>query len=281
MSGDAGQPRPEAGEIAPGAIPVSEASPPTASGPERDELSYPPVDFDAGFFESPPSASPESKEEWGPDPAVELSESPLAKRRRAQLKKYVSVGLGTASAVCLAALVKGTLATARGGSNPQGHASTAVEPAHRPLPEPVVGKTPSVAEAPVEKTPPAAEAPVENTPPAEETAAVKLASLPNGAGDRTTATAAKADNETPEPDPRDALRQKRASQAALERGRIAASIEAGENAVLLDPLDADAWLILGAAYQQKGDLGQARRCYKACVQRAQRGSRRECFAMVR
>jgi tetratricopeptide (TPR) repeat protein len=243
----------------------------STGGPERDDLSFPPVDFDAGFFEWPPRASHESTPQWGPDPALELNESPLAKQRRAQLKTYVSIAVGIASAVCVAALVKGALANARDNSSVPRHATAAVRQASRPLPE-----------APPEKSPPAPRAYV----------ATRVGASSNATGDSPTPVTPAAEppaneegpnaaNEAPDPDPREAARQKEASQAALEHGRIAASIEAGEHAILLDPSDADAWLVLGAAYQQKGDLREARRCYKACVQRAPRGNRRECIAMLR
>jgi len=78
-----------------------------------------------------------------------------------------------------------------------------------------------------------------------------------------------------------ATAEKNASQAALERGNVGASIAAGERSVALDPTDAESWLILGAAYQQQGDDHDARRCFVACVRNANRGPKRECAAMLR
>ena len=63
------------------------------------------------------------------------------------------------------------------------------------------------------------------------------------------------------PDPVAALDAKRTSQRALDRGNAKASIEAGEQSVALDPTDAEAWLILGAAYQARGAYAEARRCF--------------------
>jgi tetratricopeptide (TPR) repeat protein len=71
------------------------------------------------------------------------------------------------------------------------------------------------------------------------------------------------------------------AQGALEKGRAAQAIEAGERAVALDPTDAEAWLILGAAYQQQGAFARARRCFATCTQVATRGPRRECAALLR
>jgi Flp pilus assembly protein TadD len=51
--------------------------------------------------------------------------------------------------------------------------------------------------------------------------------------------------------------------------------------VALDPTDAESWLILGAAYQQQGNDKDARRCFGACIQKANRGPKRECAAMLR
>jgi Flp pilus assembly protein TadD len=62
---------------------------------------------------------------------------------------------------------------------------------------------------------------------------------------------------------------------------LGAAIEAGERSVQLDPTDGEAWLILGAAYQTKGDAKEARRCYKSCVEQGKRGPRNECAAMLR
>jgi Flp pilus assembly protein TadD len=83
------------------------------------------------------------------------------------------------------------------------------------------------------------------------------------------------------PDPAAALVARRTSQGALERGNAKASIEAGEQSVTLDPTDAEAWLILGAAYQARGTYPEARRCFSSCVHIATRGPRGECAALLR
>jgi Flp pilus assembly protein TadD len=78
-----------------------------------------------------------------------------------------------------------------------------------------------------------------------------------------------------------ALEEKNDARRALERGKVTESIEAGERAVALDPQDGEAWLLLGAAYQEKGKLGDARRCYAACLKQGKRGPLGECQAMLR
>ena len=74
---------------------------------------------------------------------------------------------------------------------------------------------------------------------------------------------------------------KRDAEAALEKGRTAQAIEAGERAIALDPTDAEAWLILGAGYDQRGAYAQARRCFASCAREATHGPRRECAALLR
>jgi tetratricopeptide (TPR) repeat protein len=82
-------------------------------------------------------------------------------------------------------------------------------------------------------------------------------------------------------DPVEAKRKKRESQSLLERGKAGAAIDAGEAAVALDPEDAEAWLILGAAYQQKGDAKRAREAFSQCLKQGKRGPKAECAAMLR
>jgi Tfp pilus assembly protein PilF len=77
------------------------------------------------------------------------------------------------------------------------------------------------------------------------------------------------------------MEQKLTAQAYLEQGDAPSAIQRGERSVRLDPGDADAWLVLGAAYMLRGANGQARRCFSTCVQVAKRGDRGECAALLR
>ncbi len=74
---------------------------------------------------------------------------------------------------------------------------------------------------------------------------------------------------------------KRLAQRELEKGHTEKAIEAGERSVALDATDAEAWLILGAGYDQRRAYAEARRCFAACVQQATRGPRGECAALLR
>jgi hypothetical protein len=79
----------------------------------------------------------------------------------------------------------------------------------------------------------------------------------------------------------EATQAKQDAEKALEKGHAAQAIEAGERSVALDPTDAEAWLILGAGYDQRGAFAQARRCFATCAKVATRGPRRECAALLR
>ena len=85
-----------------------------------------------------------------------------------------------------------------------------------------------------------------------------------------------ADTSTPE----SAADAKAASLAALVQGKLDEAIAAGERATTLDPTDGDSWRILGAAYQNKGDIPSARRCYRECTKSATRGDVRECTFLL-
>jgi hypothetical protein len=149
-------------------------------------------------------------------------------------------------------------------ANPAGAASVARE-------------TPAAQEA-VTPPPAVAGTQVAKAPQAVAVAQVVTASRPVNAPTVVSVPPARAPQPAAAPQ---AVTEKSASQAALERGKIAASIAAGERSVALDPTDGEAWLVLGAAYQAQGNASEARRCYSACVQKGNRGPRRECAAMLR
>jgi TPR repeat len=91
--------------------------------------------------------------------------------------------------------------------------------------------------------------------------------------------------ETIEPSPsapsdESAEQEKTASLVALEQGKVEEAVAAGERATALDPTDADAWRILGAAYEDQGSFAAARRCYQSCTKSATRGDVRECTLLL-
>jgi tetratricopeptide (TPR) repeat protein len=129
---------------------------------------------------------------------------------------------------------------------------------------------------------PAAETPiVEVAPPAPREEALPALPVREEARPAAPAREEAAPGEVAPADAASALEAKRASQGALEKGHTEEAITAGERAVALDPTDAEAWLILGAAYDQRGARADARRCFKSCVDLARRGPRGECSALLR
>lgn len=83
---------------------------------------------------------------------------------------------------------------------------------------------------------------------------------------------------TAAPNPARALREE--ARAALERGAGAAAISAGQRSVAVDPTDAEAWLILGAAYQQAGQEAAAQAAFASCARLAKRGPVGECASFA-
>ncbi len=115
---------------------------------------------------------------------------------------------------------------------------------------------------------PADPAPAQAAAPAQPAAQTAVADAPAAAS-----AAAPVSDKT-------AAQEKKASSQALERGNAKAAIEAGERSVALDPTDGEAWLILGAAYQQVGKNGDAKRCFNSCIKDGKRGPISECRAML-
>jgi cytochrome c-type biogenesis protein CcmH/NrfG len=213
--------------------------------------------------------------------------SPEARSRRARFARYVIGTVAAATVLCAAAFVK--TAFEQGWGVPSQHASAAPsaaaapevaaveppapalapapapEPARAPAPEPAVAAAPAPAVAmatePVTAQPGAAQAPGPEVAPVEAVQTTQAAAAnPAPAGN------AKKDRES--------------ARFALERGDLGGAITSGERSVGLDPTDGEAWLILGAAYQSRGELTEAKRCYRACVDQATRGPKGECRAMA-
>ncbi len=134
----------------------------------------------------------------------------------------------------------------------------------------------SVATAPV---PPAGDpaAAVATSHPAAP-APLAPAAAPPAVGDPAPAAAsASAPGATPD----EAVDAKRGAQRALDHGKASLAVQLGERSVELDPTDADAWLVLGAAYLQRGAFKDARRCFSSCAKEATHGARGECAALLR
>jgi hypothetical protein len=233
--------------------------------PAAADASIPPVDLDNHFFTTGThhhEVAEDHEHHEERDPRMVLKLSPAAAKRRAQFQRYVKLAVGAASVLCLAALVK--VAVAHNHEEPVvRRASASMQVAPPPVAQP--------AEM-TQRAKPVDEIPPPPPPVAEPVPAPAPAAAP-AAADTTTPTETAAPTE---PDPKAAAREKHASQLALERGKAADAIAAGERSVALDPSDAEAWLILGAAYQEKGDAANARRSFKSCLSEGKRGPKWEC-----
>ncbi len=225
------------------------------------------------FFDSAPQLTTPEPPVMAPEPAPRLVaiDSAAVRARRRYLMRYVAGAVTVAGVIGLAAIIRVTMARdASAADTPRptsaiaaslpavapesAPASNAADPV-LPQPDPVVAAEPPA--APVPPADPADQAVAADPPPPAPAAEV----APPG-------TQAAGDAK------KEALR-------ALDRGRLAEAVEAGEQSVALDPGDADAWLVLGAAYQKQGHYVEARRCFTTCAAQAQRGPRGECRALLR
>ena len=252
----------------------------------KDNGSLAPLVRDAGvvdeiadrFFESVPAPPPpEPPILVEPAPRRVAIESAAVRARRRYLMRYVAGAVSVASIIGLAAVVRMTTARV---------ASAAASPRHgSAIAASLAAETASPNDDPIAPAdPPAPSANADPSPdPAGAAAAPAGSAEPANPGPDTPAPQDPAGAPTAVPDvsPRAAAEAKRDAQRALDRGRLADAIEAGEESVALDPTDADAWLLLGAAYQQKGRFPDARRCFSTCVDQARRGALWECRALLR
>jgi hypothetical protein len=217
------------------------------------------------------------------DAAREIArfESPAFKERQRYLMRYVAGAVAFSGAICLAAFFR-IAAAATDPSAQMPHASQAAR-AFEPFPtppaelpaEPVVAAAviappppaPVPQEAPVAATPVAPAAPAAPAKPSLEPASTPAAASP----------AAVAPSEGPS-----ARESKDAAMQALEHGKWNAAIASAERSVKLDPTDAEAWLILGGAYQERGSDRAAHRAYASCSQSAKPShARSECASLAR
>jgi hypothetical protein len=258
--------------------------------PSEDQ-SVPPVgDWDSPFF----------AEAYDDDDGFDLELDPRAARyalfaaaadRRAHLARYVVGAVAFCSALCLVALAKAAIFGLGGSTNagaplPSASAAAiapAAESASAPVGEPAAvaaSATVALRDPPAEVADPPAPAPPVPEPPAAVASAEPPAAAQPESETPVRAAAMAQPPETAD-SAREEARQRETCRSALERNRIGAAVEAGERAVELDPTDGEAWLILGAAYQQRGDASNARRCYRACLAQGRRGPRSECAQMLR
>lgn len=212
---------------------------------------------DSAFFDAGNAASDrEVDEDEPPGPARDPAVAARAAARRRSFSKHVIGVVAVSLLLCGAAIARSASRAASTNALPaaavlaesRGAGSLAATPPSpvlaTPPPPPVIADP----EAPPPPTPSAAGAPA--------TAAAATAAAPVAA--------------------REAREQAR---ILLERGAGAAAIEAARRSVQLDPTDAEAWLVLGAAYQLVGNGREARTAFYSCSKLAKRGPVGECSAL--
>jgi cytochrome c-type biogenesis protein CcmH/NrfG len=249
---------------------LDDSVPPVTSAPEAEES-------ERLFFDGDPRANMAATSE-PPEPAevparISRIASPEAERRRKKASTYVALVFGACTILVASATARGLFRKAEGSASAQ----TTLARSEAPKAAIAAPNAPNGANTADLAAPAAATA----------TAAPSIATAA-----ATTANAAPAATTTASPDatpdripaagdPALAKVRKKAAQQALERGKPALAIEEGEAAVALDPEDGESWLILGAAYQEKGDPKKAREAFTSCLKQGKRGPKGECAAMLR
>ncbi|HVH42841.1 MAG TPA: hypothetical protein VM925_10880, partial [Labilithrix sp.] len=240
---------------------------PVVASIDPDEISVPPIGDVAveGFFSERDLAG-RLEAETDDDDALAATDKakrkadPKVVQRRARFVRYVTWAVAGAAVVCLAAVGRTAVSAVSSTSSVAskqaivGEAATAAPkaavPAVAPIAQPSVAPSPSTVATAAESA-----APTEAASAAPETASDEIVG--------------------------DASEEKAKARSLLEKRKIAEAIEAGERSVKLDASDGEAWLILGAAYQEKGNIVEARRAYASCVKEGKTGPRQECAKMLR
>jgi tetratricopeptide (TPR) repeat protein len=247
----------------PRARPASVRPPPKKSSPSSSDIS---VD-DHEFF-SEGDLAVHTAPEHHPDEALTIADkaklraAPDVVERRARFVRYTKWAVGGAALVCLAALGRAAFSHPESPAPPPARSAIVAEPVAAPKPPEPVETTVAPTPAPE----PAASASIEPVPSAAPLAAAPSSSAPAEVGEGSSLSA---------------VEEKKNARHLLERRKLDDAVAAGERSVALDPTDGEAWLILGAAYQEKGNLTDARRAYAACLKEGKTGPRTECAKMLR
>ncbi len=239
-----------------------------------EAVSIPPVtdDISNEHFFSRDSSPPMADDDDDDDETVKeraLRQTPEVRARIARAQRIVMGLVGAAAIVTFAGLGSKAL---RQTASAQAVAASPRSALVAEAPKPLEAKL----ELPKAPAPMNLEAP-KPAEPAKVEEPVKVAEKPAKVEVAPSAAPSAADPATPT---KTALEEKKDSQRALDRGKSKDAIASGERSVALDPADGEAWLILGAAYQEQGKMTDARRCYQACLKEGKRGPKGECAAML-
>jgi hypothetical protein len=230
---------------------------------------YPPVRDDAAsrFFAKPEDAA-------RPEPVFPVEDtrhsrfhSPAAKERQRYLARYVTGAVAVSGVICLAAFVR-LAAAAPDLPRASAIAPAAIAEATPPVANPATSQPASPPEVAADPAPALAQEPAP-----EHASAPARESAPAAAHEASPAV------ESPAPSAADS---KQAAMRALEHGKWNVAIAAAEQSVRLDASDAEAWLILGGAYQERGSNVAAHRAYVSCSKQARPShARSECESLAK
>lgn len=266
-----------------------------SDAPEAAEIEAPPSsradaveqvdEFEEAFFSSLPpehlaAAEADDDDDDPRDARMRRLSEPAVVARRDRMRKRVAWGLAACAGVFFLAVGRAVL-----HSDPEPpRVSTVQAPAPTPAKveaAPVKVETPPVAVAPVVSAEAAASAapvePAASAAPVVSAAEPAASAAPAAVAPVESAPAAVA-SAAPSGDAKTLRTQ---AKRLLESGKSKDAIEPALESTKLDPEHAEGWLLLGAAYQERGRHAEARQAFTSCVQQAKRGPRGECAAMVR
>jgi trimeric autotransporter adhesin len=224
------------------------------------------------------------------DHRARILHSEPVRQKRAVRTRYVAIALGALSVLALGAGYKRWQGSAVSVSS----AAVVVPPPSAAVTQAAVTSASSMLTSALvvqSATAQASVAPPDVSPSAAMTGAPSASATVTAASAAASASASASTSAEPAPSAssgldeaekrKEAAKAKRKAQGFLEGGAYAKAIDEAKKSTELDPTDGEAWLILGAAYQEKGQGAEARKAYAACLKEGKRGPKGDCAAMLR
>jgi hypothetical protein len=232
------------------------------------------VDDEAFFTQGVRKSSipPAMEADPADDRLVRLHEDPDVLARRAQGMKWVKIALaGFGALLALGAVMKALEPPPSKPKDPVFvHAAGEPAPSSAPSAEPLPSASPSSV------TTVSADASVGAGGDGGSDASLGSDAVAGGDASVAVAPGAELDGGAA-----DAKALKKACQRALDGSKFKDAITQCEASTAADPTDGEAWLLLGASYDQLGRKADARAAYQSCVQKGKRGPTGECAALLR
>ncbi|MFO0637787.1 MAG: hypothetical protein U0183_01145 [Polyangiaceae bacterium] len=232
------------------------------------------VDDEAFFTQGVRKSSipPAMEADPADDRLVRLHEDPDVLARRAQGMKWVKIALaGFGALLALGAVMKALEPPPSKPKDPVFvHAAGEPAPSSAPSAEPLPSASPSSV------TTVSADASVGAGGDGGSDASLGSDAVAGGDASLAVAPGAELDGGAA-----DAKALKKACQRALDGSKFKDAITQCEASTAADPTDGEAWLLLGASYDQLGRKADARAAYQSCVQKGKRGPTGECAALLR